>query len=69
MAKQVSGGRALALLLIVMSCWAPLMFFAGFDFGEWCVQCQAVEAGHAEFYIDADFQRHWRWLPAQQGSE
>jgi len=27
---------------------------------------QAVEAGYAEYYLDEDNQRQWRWLPVEE---
>ena len=27
---------------------------------------ETVKQGHAEYYLDEDNQRQWRWLPAQE---
>jgi hypothetical protein len=52
---------------IGMLFWLMLVaFFAGGVFGS-CTrhnwwQYEAVRAGHAEFYLDKDHNRQWRWL-------
>ena len=30
------------------------------------LQKEAVKAGHAEYYLDEDYQRQWRWLPVPE---
>lgn len=32
---------------------------------DFCIR-QAVRAGHAEYYLDKDNQRQWRWLPVEK---
>ena len=31
-------------------------------------QNEAVKVGHAEFYLDKEHQRQWRWLPTEPGN-
>ena len=29
-------------------------------------EAEAVEAGHAEYYLDENYDKQWRWLPITQ---
>lgn len=29
-------------------------------------EAEAVEAGHAEYYLDENYDKQWRWLPTTQ---
>lgn len=35
----------------------------------WLWQLEAVNAGHAEFFLDADHERQWRWCATQPSVE
>jgi len=41
--------------------WVCLICLSGVSDREW--RKDAVAAGHAEFYLDKDNNRQWRWLP------
>ena len=50
------------LPIIGMVLVALLMGFVfGVDFGDWRVKREAVEKGIAEYYLDANFEKKWRW--------
>ena len=38
-------------------------FFAGVIFDAHYFRDAAVRKGHAEYYLDKDFKRQWRWKP------
>ncbi len=45
---------------MVLAAWA-VMLQNRYRSGQW--ELAAVDAGHAEFYLDANHERQWRWLP------
>lgn len=52
----------MGLLLFVGSVIGDYM---GFDSGANYMRAEAVKAGHAEYYLDAENNRQWRWREAK----
>lgn len=48
---------------------ATFAVFVGLEAAELHAKNYAVESGHAEFYLDAEHERQWRWLPPCNGSD
>jgi hypothetical protein len=42
------------------------LFLAGFGYGMAYIKYKAVKAGAAEYYLDADHNRQFRWKGQQQ---
>jgi hypothetical protein len=54
--------------LLVSVCASIVFAFgcmAGCDGGRKMIERDAVRAGYAEYYIDADMDKQWRWKPTQ----
>ena len=51
----------MAVLVSFVMIVLTLSFWSGVKNREW--HDRAVKAGHAEFYLDKDNNRQWRWLP------
>jgi hypothetical protein len=52
----------LSLSIVAGCCFVIGMVFTGKVFME-----SSIQAGHAEYYLDAEHARQWRWLPVGDG--
>jgi len=62
-------------------CWMPPIILIGFGVGlfiglalggtvaEDAAKDNAVKTGHAEYYLDKDHNKQWRWLPVGDKEE
>ena len=55
--KRITGFEWVLLLIL----FPALCFCGGIYQGKENAEYDAVEAGHAEFYLDEDASRQWRW--------
>lgn len=55
----------IALLVLDMALWSIFMFLFGFSTsfsdGKGTFQSAAVKAGKAEYFLNSDNEREWRW--------
>lgn len=58
---------------VAIVAWTVFIWYMGFATGQVQVEgrCEndAVKQGHAEYYLDENHQRQWRWLPNQTRKE
>ena len=54
-----------ALLLLV----GVVTYVATRDTRNLAWRTEAIKQGHAEYYLDAEHERQWRWLPAPSKKE
>lgn len=62
--NQLSDDQILITLLFGVSVFIILLleaYFRGKDAGERKAESEAVKAGHAEYYLDSENNRQWRW--------
>ena len=53
-------------MLVWMAVTAFVCFVLGGAAGSYGMQDKAVEKGHAEYYLDDENNKQWRWLPVEK---
>lgn len=57
-------GIILGVIIVLM-----IIFLLGYGLSSNQQKIKAVESGHAEFYLDKDHNRQWRWNPSCKGKK
>ena len=52
---------ALAVVAAILIVWGLIMIDAAEGNMRTKLESESVKAGHAEYYIDKDFNKQWRW--------
>ena len=59
--KNISDARMICILIILMGFGFVLGYIVGESMEQSKMRDNAVKAGYAEYYLDSNFERQWRW--------